>query len=173
MRLLTIAAGFCMLSAGCAREPRVPHEDREVVAVANEPTVEITESAPPPVVAAEAGRPRLSHVVTLGAGTPDAEYYGPDGAPRGQPQQGPAVVINNNVNVGGYGYGGYYGGYYGGGYATGTGTRGSRSQSHSESGTAYAPTGFEGAGRTAGQGQTPGVGGNWPAAPSSGPRAQK
>ena len=178
MRLLPLAAGLSLL-VGCAHpsadiSPVSPSEgrDREVVAVAdrNEPVVEITESAPPPLVAESGARPRLSHVVTLGQGTSDAQYYGPDAPRQAQSQSGPSVVVNNNVNVGGGYGGGTYGGYYGGGYA-GSGSRGSRSSSsapRTESG--YAPTGWEGAGRTAGQGQTPGVGGNWPTAPSYGPR---
>ena len=93
--------------------------------------------------------------------------------------------MNNNITVvngqPGYGYGGYYGTYGGygyGGYGRGSsalhgGHGGDGMSGRGGSNGAWAPTGWEGAGRTAAPGHTPGVGGNWAPAPSYGPRSQR
>jgi hypothetical protein len=121
--------------------------------------------------------PRLSHTVTLG----QQEDYAPL-PPPGQPQgQGGNVVVNNNINVtpSGYGYGyGYGGGYYGG-YTRSYGYRGVNASPDGRGGmsapprSAWAPSGWEGAQRTAAPGQTPGVGGNYSPPPSYGPQQMK
>jgi hypothetical protein len=164
-----------MGSLGCASTLEDRGHDRVVVAVDPQPArasseVEVTEVvAPPPMP--EPPRRRLSQTVTLGQ---SEGGYAPPPQPAAGPG-GPNVVVNNNVTVvnqppvvyGGYGYG--YGGYGHGGYG-GYGNYGSRGTgSH----TAWAPNGWEGAQRTAAPGQTPAVGGNFPAAPSSGPRQMK
>jgi hypothetical protein len=175
------ALAFAFASAGCASTlGSSSGQDRVVVAVdapvthgSNE-VVEVTEVVPPVVVDTAPPRRRLSQTVTLGSTEP--VYAVPP------PQQGSGgnVVVNNNVTVvngmpgygaygayGGYGYGGY-GGYGYGGPSRGDG-RGSASRSSTTGG--YAPTGWEGAQRTAAPGRTPGVGGNWAPAPSFGPKA--
>lgn len=112
-------------------------------------------------------RPRLSRTVTLGQGTPDAEYTGPTAPqPKVEPPRSPTVIVNNTIvnspPVYGYGYGygswGYRGYGYGRGHDAAPPSRGS-----------WGTTGWEGASRTAAPGQTPGIGGNWPAVPSYGP----
>jgi hypothetical protein len=120
--------------------------------------------------------------VTLGQGTPEPIYV-----PGAQPQQAGAngVVVNNNITVvngqPGYGYGGYYGGYGYGGYggygrgssAVGVARDGRGGGSGMPANGAWAPTGWEGAQRTAAPGRTPGVGGNYAPAPSFGPRSER
>lgn len=142
-------------------------QDREVIAVATPPPTE----APPP-----AARPRLSRTVTLGQGTGDSAQYAPSPAPsaRAAPGQNQSVVVNNNIIVSsppayGYGYGGYGYGYGYSGFAPrGADHFGSRSSAAS-----WGSSGWEGARRTAAPGQTPGIGGNWPSAPSYGPAQMK
>ncbi len=140
----------------------VSPEEREVLAIdqANATTPPETPKAPP----------RLSRTVTLGQNNTDAEYVGP-AAPRPTQPQGPNgtnVVINNNVVVNGgapaYGYYGY--GYRGYGYSPSY-ARGAMSRPTTTP--QWGTTGWEGARRTAAPGQTPGIGGNWPSAPSYGP----
>ena len=145
----------------------VPPPSREVIAV---------DQQAPPEPEAPRARPRLTQTVTLGQGNGDPTY---SSAPP-PPQQGQGggqttnVTVNNNVVVnqppvmyggyGGYGYGGYgYGGAagYGRGFSRGSG------------GGMWGGNGFEGARRTAPSGGTPGVGGNWPSAPSYGPAQMK
>lgn len=142
-------------------------EDREVVAI----------DSPPPPEPAPVSRPRLSRTITLGEGT-EAQYT--PSAPRPSAPQGPTVVVNNNVVVqnstqwyGGYsGYGGYRG--YGGYGRPTTFTDGSRwGGSGGGARPQWGATGWEGAGRTAAPGQTPGVGGNWAPVPSYGPAQMK
>jgi hypothetical protein len=160
-------------------------EGRTVVAVDAPPQttselVQVTEVVQPvaPEPAAPARR-RLSEVVTLGQGTPEPIYV-----PGAQPQQAGTngVVVNNNITVvngqPGYGYGGYYGGYGYGGYGRGSSAVGvARDGRGGGSGMpahgAWAPTGWEGAQRTAAPGRTPGVGGNFAPAPSFGPRSER
>ncbi|MDB4945183.1 MAG: hypothetical protein JWP97_4717 [Labilithrix sp.] len=158
-------------TSGCAhgRERRAARAvpDAEVAA---DPEVIVSE---PPAPADEArGRPRLSRTVTLGQSSGEAVYSG--GAPAAPPggSGGPAVVVNNNVIVNGAA-GGYYGGYYGGGYYGSGVPYGMRDAAPRGATNAWAPTGWEGAGRTAAPGQTPHVGGNWSPPPSSGPRAMR
>jgi hypothetical protein len=100
-------------------------------------------------------------------------------APQVQATGGPNVVVNNNITV----VGGptVYGGYGGYGYSRSTGrSNGGRVDSTAGRGNgqgtpsqAWAPSGWEGAGRTAAPGQTPHVGGNWAPPPSHGPRQFK
>ena len=129
---------------------------------------------------APAARPRLSQTITLGQGANESVYGSPAPA-QASNGSGSNVTVNNNITVvqqqppavyggyGGYGYG--YGGY-GGGRAYG-GREGTGAASTSSRSGAWAPTGWEGAGRTAAPGQTPGVGGNFAPAPSFGPRQMK
>ena len=196
--LATISFAACaaalagLSSIGCATSMGNAAGDGRVVVAVDAPPqttselVQVTEVVQPvaPEPAAPARR-RLSEVVTLGQGTPEPIYV-----PGAQPQQAGSngVVVNNNVTVvngqPGYGYGGYYGGYgyggYGGGGYGGYG-RGSSALGGAHDGRgagmpangAWAPTGWEGAQRTAAPGRTPGVGGNWAPAPSYGPRSQR
>ena len=168
------------LSSGCAHTLESSREDRVVVAVdtSQASTTEVTEA--PPVIITEhvQARPRLSRTVTLGEGSAEAVYIATPQAAQGTGQTGPNVVVNNNITVlgsppvvyGGYGgYGGYgrsYGGTGGVGY-------GMREGSGSGSRSGWAPSGWEGAGRTAAPGQTPHVGGNWAPPASHGPRQLK
>ena len=175
---LVIGSVALALVTGCAA---TAGNERVVVAVDAPSTrtsgevVELTEAVQPIAPEAAPQRPRLAQTVTLGQGGSEAVYAG--AAPQqaqGMTGGGPNVVVNNNITVvgspgvyGGYGYG--YGGGYGGAGARDYG-RGSSSTSRAG---AYAPTGWEGAQRTAAPGRTPGVGGNWAPAPSYGPRTMK
>lgn len=186
MRLFPALASVAVLAplvSGCAHTLE-GREDRVVVAVDSRtgggaaPAVEVTEAPPLIINEAVTARPRLARTVTLGEGTSEPVYAATPQAARGEGQAGPNVVVNNNITVVStppavYGYGGYGG--FGGrttsgpvgpvvreGYTRSTG-------SHAP----WAPSGWEGAGRTAGPGQTPHVGGNWAPAPSHGPRAFK
>lgn len=175
----TLALGFLSLAlvAGCAgavgNERVVVAIDAPAVRTSSE-VVELTEAVQPIALEAAPQRPRLAQTVTLGQGGSEAVYTG--AAPQqaqGTNGGGPSIVVNNQVTVvgspavyGGYGYG--YGGYGGASVARDYG-RGSSSTSRG----AYAPTGWEGAQRTAAPGHTPGVGGNWAPAPSHGPRSMK
>lgn len=168
------------LATGCAHTLE-SREDRVVVAVDTKPTMDLTEPPPvlsPPPNEAVVTRPRLSRTVTLGEGAPEAYVPAPQAAPASA--FGPNVVVNNNITVvggappvvygggyAGYGYGDGYGGGRSGGH-TDPSSRGTSTRSN-----AWAPNGWEGAGRTAPPGQTPHVGGNWAPAPSSGPRQLK
>ena len=179
MRLtLVIGSVSLALATGCAA---AAGNERVVVAVEAPSTrtsseaFEVTEVVKPIVPEVAPQRPRLAQTVTLGQGGPEAVYSG--AAPQqaqGMTGGSPNVVVHNNITVvgspavyGGYGYG--YGGYGG---ATGARDYGRGNASTSRAG-AYAPTGWEGAQRTAAPGHTPGVGGNWAPAPSHGPRAMK
>ena len=180
-----------LVSMGCATSA-ASADARTVVAVDAPPStsssevVQVTEVVQPVVPeAAPPARRRLSEVVTLGQGTTEPVYV-PE-AQQGQGQPGPnGVVVNNNITVvngqPGYGYGGYYGTYGGyggyGGYGRGSsalnsGRGGDGVSGRGASNGPWAPTGWEGAGRTAAPGHTPGVGGNWAPAPSYGPRSQR
>ncbi|MBX3189061.1 MAG: hypothetical protein KF819_18715 [Labilithrix sp.] len=152
-----------LLLAGCAHtassttiESAPPMTDREIVAI----------DAPPLASQLEApkARPRLSQTVTLGQGQSEGLYTPPP--PPVVREGGPNVTVNNNVTVNqapAFGFGGYgYGFGPGGGYGEPFGSHG---QTHQ----AWAPSGWEGARRTAPPGATPGVGGNWAPAPSFGP----
>jgi hypothetical protein len=184
--LAVVGSLVALLSAGCAHRedvhvaapqrgdmatPSTPEQQerdqREVIAVENQP----------PVQAAPPARPRLSQTITLGE-----QSYAPQAPAPGQPQTGgPSVVVNNyNVQQGGapgyYGYG--YGGY--GGY--GSSFYGSRPTTFYDRGGVgggsrgvpqWGATGWEGARRTAAPGQTPGVGGNYAPVPSYGPAQMK
>jgi hypothetical protein len=173
---------------GCASS--LANQDRVVVAVdtspamSNERPIEISEPVPATEAPAPPPNRRLSHTVTLGQGT--TEGYTPMPAPENQGNGGgPNIIVNNNVTVvgGTPAYGGYYGGYgygYGGGGYGGT-ARGGYGEGRSNGNTTYggaastgthqawAPTGWEGAQRTASPGQTPAIGGNYSRAPNSGP----
>jgi hypothetical protein len=178
---LVAFVAFSALSAACTPTVRSANEERSVVVVDAPSTTVITEAPPPVVVEPPSARPRLSQVVTLGQGTSEAVYGGAAG---GAPPAGPGggVVVNNNVTIvngqGGYGgYGGYGYGYggtgYGGRSGTGYGGRDTYGRGSSTGGQAWAPNGWEGAGRTAAPGHTPSVGGNWAPAPSHGPKQMK
>ena len=179
MRLtLVIGSVSLALVTGCAA---TAGNERVAVAVdapstrTSSDVVELTEAVQPLAPEAAPQRPRLAQTLTLGQGGSEAVYAG--AAPQqaqGMTGGGPNVVVNNNITVvgspavyGGYGYG--YGGGYGGAGARDYG-RGGTSTSRAG---AYAPTGWEGAQRTAAPGHTPGVGGNWAPAPSHGPRSMK
>jgi len=180
------------MTTGCATSMGSASGDGRVVVAVDAPPqtsseiVQVTEVVQP--VAPEAAAParrRLSETVTLGQGTTEPIYS--PGQP--QPQTGAnGVVVNNNVTVvngqpayadgayyGGYGYG-YGGGYgydgYGYGYGRGANAREGRGGAAPGNG-AWAPSGWEGAQRTAAPGRTPGVGGNWAPARSFGPRSQR
>jgi hypothetical protein len=193
--LLRVLAAFAGLSAlpaiGCATSMGSASGDGRVVVAVDTPAqsssevVQITEVVPPIAsgapAAAPPGRRRLSETVTLGQGTTEPIYV-PGQQGQGQ-QQGAAngVVVNNNITVvngqqPGYGYGGYYGGYGYGGYGRGSSALGSGRDSRGAgmpANGAWAPTGWEGAQRTAAPGRTPGVGGNFAPPPSFGPRSQR
>ena len=174
---LAIGSVSLALVTGCAA---TAGNERVAVAVdapatrTSSEVVEVTEAVQPLAPEAVPQRPRLAQTLTLGQGGSEAVYTG--AAPQlaqGMTGGGPNVVVNNNITVvgsppvyGGYGYG--YGGYGGATVARDYG-RGSSSTSRG----AYAPTGWEGAQRTAAPGRTPGVGGNWAPAPSHGPRAMR
>jgi hypothetical protein len=154
MRLAVVPLAILGL-VSCAR-----HEEVRVAS----PSL-IDEAPPPPPAEPGVSRPRLSQTVTLGQGA--EQPYNPAVPPPAQPApQAPSVVV---VQPGYSGYGGYYG-YYGyGGYPVYP-----RVAAPPRSfGPAWSSTGWEGARRTAGPGRTPGVGGNWPAAPSYGPATMK
>ena len=183
--LVSIALAVALVggatSLGCATTAGSANGDRVVVAVdaqqrSSSDVVEITEIVPPVAVAApEPARRRLSQTVTLGQGTSEQVYpttAAPQAAAGGGNSQN--VTVNNNVTVVQpapvYGYG-TYGGYsrsYGG--TTGRDGFGGRGTSTNQ---AWAPSGWEGAGRTAAPGHTPGVGGNFSPAPSFGPRPMR
>jgi len=159
-------------AGGCAHALETTREDRVLGASdarRAEPIFEIAE--PPRALALElaAARPRLSRTVTLGEGTVEPVY-----ATQAQAAGGTGVVVTNNITV--VGAPSVYGGYgYGrdtarsGGGRDGTGGRaGQNGPLHP-----WAPSGWEGAGRTAAPGDTPHVGGNWAAPPSHGPRQLK
>ena len=142
--------------------------DREVIAV---------DTAPPQLTPAYGPRPRLSHVVTLGAGSDVAAYSSAEVRASAPAERAHTVVVNNYSPAGGaYGYliGGGYGGH---GYTLGgdryvTAPRAGEVYGRGAQGqpiTPWAPTGWEGPGRTAAPGQTPGIGGNFPAVRSFGP----
>jgi hypothetical protein len=177
------AAGLAGM--GCATSMGSASGDGRVVVAVDTPTqssselVQVTEVVQPAAPGPAApGRRRLSETVTLGQGTTEPIYV------PGQPQQqagANGVVVNNNITVmngqqPGYGYGGYYGGYGYGGYGRGTSGLGAgrdaRGAGMAPNG-AWAPSGWEGAQRTAAPGHTPGVGGNWAPPPSFGPRSQR
>jgi hypothetical protein len=188
MRLLLVLGSISVAAlTGCAASVGGAGPERSVVVVDADPArartssevVEVTEVVQPIAPEAAQARPRLAQTVTLGQGTSEAPYAGPApqqaaGAPGGN------VVVNNNITVvggtPGYGGYGYYGGY--GGYGYGYGSSGARdhgrgSGSTSRGSGAWAPSGWEGAGRTAAPGHTPGVGGNWAPPSSHGPRQMK
>jgi hypothetical protein len=175
--VMTSLALLGALSSGCAHALE-SREDRVVVAVdtkSSEPATEVTEAPPVIVTEPAVARPRLSRTVTLGEGTAEPVYATPPRT-QGTGQPGPNVVVNNNITVVGSPpvYGGYGGASYGRSFNSGVGygmrdASGRGSGSHS----AWAPSGWEGAGRTAAPGQTPHVGGNWSPAPSHGPRQFK
>ena len=198
---LSALVGLAALSAmGCATSMGSASGDgRVVVAVdtrsqsSSERTevVQVTEAVQPVApAAAPPGRRRLSETVTLGQGTTEPIYVPGQQGQAQQPSAANGVVVNNNITVvngqqPGYGYGGYYGGYgyggygYGGygGYGRGASASGAGRDGRGGAGMpangAWAPTGWEGAQRTAAPGRTPGVGGNWAPPPSFGPRAQR
>ena len=176
MRLSVLLALGIPALVGCAHE-----EDMKMAA--SPPPFEETQQAPltyhEPQPSERATPPRLSHTVTLG----QQDDYAPLPPPGQQGQQGGNVIVNNNINVtpsgyGGYGYGGYYGGYGGygysrGGYGRSTGADGRSFTTAPAPRSAWAPSGWEGAQRTAAPGQTPGVGGNYSPPPSYGPQQMK
>lgn len=177
LALVSLASFGCATSMGSSSG-----RDRVVVAVEPQPTstsseVEITEPIVPPVAQAQApGRRRLSQTVTLGQGESEPIYSTPD-AQRGT-STSPNVTVNNNITVvnqtpafyGGYGgYGGYRGYSSAARGSRGGDARGTSGTSRGPSRSAWAPTGWEGAQRTAAPGRTPGIGGNWAPAPSYGP----
>lgn len=170
------------LSIGCATTAGSANGDRVVVAVdasshsvqSSSEVMGVTEIIPPVAPEAPQVRRRLSQTVTLGQGTAEAIYAIPPAAAQGQGQGGNNVTVNNNVTVVQQPpifYGGY-GGYGDGGYGTGNNGRDGASRGTPTS-QAWAPSGWEGAGRTAAPGRTPGVGGNFSSAPSFGPRSMK
>ena len=171
MSSIRYVVGLTLPLVACAHQEQAPPpQDRVVLAVAT-PPARHADDAPVPETAfqpeAPAARPRLSKTVTLGA---SEDGYAPTPAPAAQPGGGgPTVIVNNYV----YAtpppmvYGGYYYGAYGyGGAHGGRGGDGGWSQGSGDSFGGYGPTGP----RTAAPGHTPGVGGNWAPAPSSGPR---
>jgi len=181
--------GVALLASGCAHS----YESSHVTVVEGAPpsaevTVEVPQ-APAPAAEGDVQRapPRLSRTITLGQGQPEAVYGTPPPQAQASAAGGANVTVNNNVTVvnqppaifGGY-YGGYgargYGGY--GGYGSrGYGAAAARDAASTPSAPgargAWAPSGWEGAGRTAAPGGTPGVGGNFAPAPSFGPRQMK
>lgn len=171
-----------LVVAGCAHESEGSHA--AVVASVppeREAAVRLTDEGMPEPEPPRAP-PRLSRTITLGQGQSEPVYGTPPQAPLASPTT-PSVVVNNNVTVVGAPpvvVGGYYGGAGARGYG-GYGGRGgaARDASRAPSGTtssargAWAPNGWEGAGRTAAPGATPGIGGNWAPAPSFGPRQMK
>ncbi len=187
MRQRAIGGTLVLLSlatlSGCAHATTQATESttvtREPAAIDPPPTV-VIENA---VVAPDSSpRPRLSRTVTLRQGASEPIYATGPVAPQGQ-SGGPNVTVNNNITVvgqqgyggyGGYGYGGYGGTRYGttAGYGRGV-TRDGFGTTGTTSRQAWAPTGWEGAQRTAAPGRTPGVGGNWAPAPSFGPAQMK
>jgi hypothetical protein len=150
------ASGMSPVPGGAGADPSAATEVESEEPVA----------ASPPPRPTEPGRRRLSQTVTLGQGATEPAYA-PGLASQGG-GAGASVTVNNNVTVvnqppvfyGGYGGVGY-GAYGASGTRDGRGGAGSRS--------AWAPSGWEGAQRTAPPGSTPGVGGNWAPAPSFGP----
>jgi hypothetical protein len=177
-RLLALGSLSLAAITGCAA---TAGQERVVVAVdapaarTSSEVVEVTEVVQPLAPEAALSRPRLAQTVTLGQGT-DASYTAAPTQQGPGTNGGPNVVVNNNITVvggqpgyggyGGYGYG--YGGY--GGAAPRDYGRGSGSTSRAG---AWAPSGWEGAQRTAAPGRTPGVGGNWAPPANHGPRTMK
>lgn len=186
-RLAVLVGGtaLALAASGCAQSvssrTTITADDRIAV-----------EPAPPPALPPNAfadepagARPRLSRTITLGQGSSETVYGTPAAAPPPSQAAGtdPNVTVHNHVTVvqppvyyyggyGGYGYG------YGGGYgARGNGTSAGGARDGAGNTTqprgAWAPNGWEGAGRTAAPGATPGVGGNFAPAPSFGPRQMK
>jgi len=164
LALALALTGLC----GCAAErpePASPADARAEISLPPAPS----EAEPP------RARPRLSQTLTLGQGTPEG-VYGTPAAPAAP--SGPQVTVQNDITIvnqagpRGYGYGGYgYG--YGYGNRAGVG-RTDPVRPGGGGGTGpWAPSGWEGAQRTAAPGQTPGIGGNWSPAPSFGPRTMK
>lgn len=178
LELVTVAALVSILPlTGCVGSAgNASGSGRVVVAVdGHESTstqqMEVTEIVPPIAAPEQPARRRLSQTITLGETSSEPTYRQAPGAPG---PAGPNVTVNNNVTVvnqppayGGYGGFGGYGGYGGVGYGSGGRTDGSSRSGSTRS--AWAPNGWEGAGRTAAPGRTPGVGGNWSPAPSHGP----
>jgi len=181
-RTMLTAALAALTGTACAhgassRSAVVANDELSVAERSPDPTVEVT--LPPAEAPAPRGRPRLSQTVTLGQGTNEA-VYGQQPVAASNAGGGPNVTVNNNVTVvnqppavyGGYGYGSYgYG--LGSRTVTGGAVRDGVGTSAPGGRGAWAPSGWEGAQRTAAPGQTPGVGGNWAPAPSFGPRQMK
>lgn len=189
--VVLLSASALLLVAGCAHTSEsVAVHDRVVVAVDNPPPVQV--DLPPNAFANEEptlARPRLSRTITLGQGGSEPIYGTPAAPPPGAAAGGNTnVTVNNHVTVvqppvyyggyGGYGYGGYGG--YGGNRGAGTNAANSTTTRAPDGSTGtmarpgpWAPSGWEGAGRTAAPGATPGVGGNFAPAPSFGPRQMK
>jgi hypothetical protein len=172
---LAVGSGGCATTLGSAsgHENVVVAVDAPVTHTSND-VVEVTEVVPPVAVESAPPRRRLSQTVTLGSAEP---VYAVPPAQRAAGANGGGVVVNNNITVvnaqpavyGGYGYGGYGG--YGAGYAGSSRGDGRGASSRTSTSGAWAPTGWEGAQRTAAPGHTPGVGGNFAPPPSHGPRA--
>jgi hypothetical protein len=164
--LVSASAGLMGCAATTGQERVVVAVDAPAARSSSE-VVEITEVVQPVAAPAAPNRPRLAQTVTLGQGGAEAVYTAASVPQQAQGNPG-GVVVNNNITVvgsppvyGGYGYGSVGARDYG---------RGSGSTSRSG---AWAPSGWEGAGRTAAPGHTPGVGGNWAPPPSHGPRSLK
>jgi hypothetical protein len=176
-RLLLLAAAALALS-GCAElmaPPEEPLPPVVVVVMPEAPSARTAEASPdvPLAAAPPPQRPRLSQTVTLGKENQDATYTAerPSSA---APRDGAAanVTVNNQVIVHqapgflpfGYGFGAEpaLAGYAPRGDGFGKSAGGS-----------WGASGFEGPARTAAPGQTPAVGGNWPSAPSYGPRSMR
>lgn len=159
-----LAAAALGLVAGCAHAAAEapPREERDVVVV---------DSAPQEPIPAEAPAPsrRISKTITLGQ---------TDSSPMAQApvvQGGPGVVVNNNITVV-TGPPVVYGGYYGYGYGYGYGGGGAHAApnapyvNHVQGGAPIGSPASVGVGSAAG---APPVGGNWPSAPSYGPRTNR
>jgi len=184
-RLIVVVGGVALALAatGCAQSvssrTTITADDRIAVDAPAPPP-----ALPPGAFADEpaAARPRLSRTITLGQGGNETVYGTPASPPAAAAPAGtdPNVTVHNHVTVVQppvYYYGGYGG--YGYGYGGRTGTPGWNATTRdgttttSQSRGAWAPNGWEGAGRTAAPGATPGVGGNFAPAPSFGPAQMK
>lgn len=168
-----VALGLVLV--GCAHTTETHESSATVVAAPGTREVIAVEEAPPMQAEPPRARPRLTQTITLGQSSSEAAYSAP--APATQGQGGATsnnVVVNNNVIVQ-QAPPVYYGGYGSYGYGYGSSSRGFASGGGFNRGTtgAWGSTGFEGPRRTAPAGQTPGVGGNWPAPPSYGPAPMK
>lgn len=155
-----------VLTAGCAQEQKL-----RPAAAPTEPNPWGAETDAPPVVQQEplvTARPRLSRTITLG----QDDYAQSRPAPAQQAQGGnnQTTIVNNNIVVQPPVIYGGYGGY---GYGYGGGTLGDGRTGVSAGTRAWAPSGWEGAQRTAPRGQTPHVGGNWAPVQDSGPRPMR